>query len=700
MKKITKILFTSFLSALLFLNSSVIFAMAQTEVHADTMTVRLQSEDITFQYISAVYNGREQKPAVTVKSGDTVLTLNTDYTVTYPDDCTNAGKKTVRINGKGNYIGRFSASYMITPIDCSDVNTAVDITIAKCSYSGMPLTPDVSVKVNGIALNSKDYSLAFSNNINATAEERAECTVTFRGNYSGSRKAEFDIAKMPSDDLFIELMVHNGDRVVYDLSPLLPEGASFGYVDYYSWDFAEFAYPRVAFNELSFTVSPTLNGGTTIYIPVINDPNREYFNIVFSPTVTSLPIPTVVIRPITREYNGEPIYADEFSKNGSYAHVNGKRIEGRWDFYWVDPPTLPCDKKPCIITFTPDDPQYCSVDTVVYVTISRKNADLFTVKPTRSEISVKQKGQFVISGIPEDYRGTVTFKYNGDEELVITETQCGDPTRREYEIEFPADSDRYSFTAELSGDSLYNPASSKCSITVGDYVPPEEKPSDKITTPEELSALIASAAEGGAVKAEGIRTIPTEIVKSAADKKLIMDITINENFTWIIDTAKLSPIRALDLDISTATIPAALLDKIGGKTLYSFNVYESSLKGASKLRVTVPDSKNKFANLFLYTTDGELKFISCAAIAADNTAELDIGTSGKYAVIVDSETKLQGDADNNGVLNVLDVVKIIDMILKNEIDPNKDFPKYDINNDKSVNVMDAVGFIDRIVNNI
>jgi len=61
------------------------------------------------------YNGSEQKQAVVVKAGETVLTEGTDYEVTYTGDMTNAGTVTVTITGKGNYTGQIVKTYAINP---------------------------------------------------------------------------------------------------------------------------------------------------------------------------------------------------------------------------------------------------------------------------------------------------------------------------------------------------------------------------------------------------------------------------------------------------------------------------------------------------------------------------------------------------------------------------------------------------------
>ena len=69
-------------------------------------TVTLTPESFTF-------NGGNQKPAVTVKDGETDLVLDTDYTLTN-EGGTNVGEYTVTVTGKGNYTGEVSKTYSIT----------------------------------------------------------------------------------------------------------------------------------------------------------------------------------------------------------------------------------------------------------------------------------------------------------------------------------------------------------------------------------------------------------------------------------------------------------------------------------------------------------------------------------------------------------------------------------------------------------
>lgn len=69
----------------------------------------------TITLASCVYNGKAQKPSVTVKDikGKT-LKANVDYTVSSPKDAKNVGRYTATIKFKGNYEGEEKRTFDIT----------------------------------------------------------------------------------------------------------------------------------------------------------------------------------------------------------------------------------------------------------------------------------------------------------------------------------------------------------------------------------------------------------------------------------------------------------------------------------------------------------------------------------------------------------------------------------------------------------
>ena len=60
------------------------------------------------------YTGELRKPVVKVKDGKKVLVKGTDYTVTYKRN-RNVGMAAVVIKGTGNYKGKITRNFRITP---------------------------------------------------------------------------------------------------------------------------------------------------------------------------------------------------------------------------------------------------------------------------------------------------------------------------------------------------------------------------------------------------------------------------------------------------------------------------------------------------------------------------------------------------------------------------------------------------------
>ena len=81
------------------------------------------------------------------------------------------------------------------------------VEVADAVYSGNELTPEVTVYVSGNKLSSNDYTVTYSNNVNAG---KASCVVTGAGDFTGSvetefeiRKAEQTIANVPEDQTIL-----------------------------------------------------------------------------------------------------------------------------------------------------------------------------------------------------------------------------------------------------------------------------------------------------------------------------------------------------------------------------------------------------------------------------------------------------------------------------------------------------------------
>ena len=137
------------------------------------------------------YTGSALTPTVTVKDGGKTLTEGTDYTVNYENN-TNVGSATVIVAGKGNYTDSKTAQFTINakPI------TGAAVSVENQTYTVSALTPAVTVTDSGKTLTEgTDYTVAYKNNTNVGS---ATVTVTGKGNYTGTKTAQFTITLMPS----------------------------------------------------------------------------------------------------------------------------------------------------------------------------------------------------------------------------------------------------------------------------------------------------------------------------------------------------------------------------------------------------------------------------------------------------------------------------------------------------------------------
>ena len=70
---------------------------------------------LTLDAAEFTYNGKEQKPGVSVKDGSYEMLEGTDYMVSFSNDVTHIGTKTVTVSGMNNFCGSNSADYAIQP---------------------------------------------------------------------------------------------------------------------------------------------------------------------------------------------------------------------------------------------------------------------------------------------------------------------------------------------------------------------------------------------------------------------------------------------------------------------------------------------------------------------------------------------------------------------------------------------------------
>lgn len=139
---------------------------------------------------SVTYNGKAQKPAVTVKYNNYKFKNGADYTLSYKNN-TKIGTATVTVKGKGKLSGTRSVTFKI---NAKPIKNAVITYNNSLTYNGSTLSPAVTVKYGNATLKKNtDYTVAYSNNVNAGT---GTITITGKGIYGGSVKKTFTIKKL------------------------------------------------------------------------------------------------------------------------------------------------------------------------------------------------------------------------------------------------------------------------------------------------------------------------------------------------------------------------------------------------------------------------------------------------------------------------------------------------------------------------
>ena len=143
---------------------------------------------------SQTYNLNAYHPVPVVTIGNEPLVEGNDYTVSYSDECINAGEHSVIVTGLGKYIGTVSQTFIINQYDISKCyfHDVEDI-----SYTGkeITVTPKVTHNSNSNVLNAgedKDYTFVISP-ATVQALGKYTLTITGNGNYTGTKETSFNV---------------------------------------------------------------------------------------------------------------------------------------------------------------------------------------------------------------------------------------------------------------------------------------------------------------------------------------------------------------------------------------------------------------------------------------------------------------------------------------------------------------------------
>jgi hypothetical protein len=224
----------------------------------------------------------------------------------------------------------------------------------------------------------------------------------------------------------------------------------------------------------------------------------------------------------------------------------------------------------------------------------------------------------------------------------------------------------------------------------------ETKPAfnGKETSWADIAGSIARLAEGGAVtiSLNGNYTVPAEVMKQIADKKIKATFVVDSVKSWVIDGSQIKNAASTDLTL----IPTRKLktDGLAGVSGVQFTVSSADIPAGIAVCFKA-DFAGRFANLYK-SADGKLVFMGCAKL--DSTGKATVpGVDGKgdYAVMLSELSALPGDMNNDGILNALDASEILKYAVG--ISAGANLAAADLNGDGTVNASDAAAVLRRAV---
>ena len=138
---------------------------------------------------NASYTGKAIIPNVIIKNGAYTLKQGADYSLSCKNNIKVGSSASVTIVGKGRYSSQVTRKFSINK--ASIANAAISGLKKSYNYSKKAIKPSVTITVSGRKLvKGTDYTVTYKNN---TKLGTAKMTINGKGNYKGSKTANFKI---------------------------------------------------------------------------------------------------------------------------------------------------------------------------------------------------------------------------------------------------------------------------------------------------------------------------------------------------------------------------------------------------------------------------------------------------------------------------------------------------------------------------
>lgn len=253
------------------------------------------------------------------------------------------------------------------------------------------------------------------------------------------------------------------------------------------------------------------------------------------------------------------------------------------------------------------------------------------------------------------------------------------------------------FTKKSGGSSSGSSGGSSSGSSGGSSRPSSAKTEEtkpafngKETSWADIAGSITKLAEGGTVtiSLNGNYTVPAEVMKAVADKKIKAVFVVDSLKSWVINGSQIKNAAAVDLTlIQTQKLKTGGL---AGTEGVQFTVSSADIPAGIAVSFKA-DFAGRFANLYK-SADGKLVFMGCAKLDSTGKATVPgIDGKGDYAVMLSELSALPGDMNNDGILNALDASEILKYSVG--ISAGANLAAADLNGDGTVNASDAAAVL-------
>ena len=156
-----------------------------------------------------IYTGKVVPHKLVVTDGKFTLIEGKDYEVIYAENAerVNVGTVTATVKFINNYTGTAEITYKILQKSAE----SLDITAEDQEYTGDTVITDILVMDGELELvEDTDYDVVYTNNIELSTEEvSAMATLTFKGNYTGTRTVKFKIMPRNAEHCKVKFEIPN-----------------------------------------------------------------------------------------------------------------------------------------------------------------------------------------------------------------------------------------------------------------------------------------------------------------------------------------------------------------------------------------------------------------------------------------------------------------------------------------------------------